>query len=187
MTFFLMAAVVVCAIGAWTDFRTGTIPNWLTLGSLAAGILGHFVRGYAYDGWTEGAVQAAHSLAGALVCVLVPGILYWRKAIGGGDVKLFAALGALCHPLGGLEAETYAFLAAALIAPARLAYKGVLFQTLGNTLALVVNPFRKKAARKELPPEMLTWFRLGPCIFLGTFSMLVAHWDVVQLGLGRAP
>ena len=51
--------------------------------------------------------------------------------------------------MDGLEAETYAFIAAALIAPAQLAYKGLLLETLGRSLALVVNPFRKPEKRKE--------------------------------------
>jgi prepilin peptidase CpaA len=116
------------------------------------------------------------SALGALLCILVPAFMYWRGAIGGGDLKLFAAIGALCHPMDGLEMETYAFIAAALIAPAKLAYSGQLFQTLGRSLALVTNPFRKAENRKEIPPEMMTWFRLGPAIFVGAAATVLLHW-----------
>ena len=116
------------------------------------------------------------SAVGALLCILVPAFMYWRGAIGGGDLKLFAAIGALCHPMDGLEMETYAFIAAALIAPAKLAYNGQLFQTLGRSLALVTNPFRKAENRKEIPPEMMTWFRLGPAIFVGAAATVLLHW-----------
>ena len=34
MIWFLVAAVLVTAVAAWTDWRTGKIPNWLTLGAL---------------------------------------------------------------------------------------------------------------------------------------------------------
>jgi prepilin peptidase CpaA len=80
--------------------------------------------------------------------------------------------------MAGLEVETYSFVAAALIAPAKLAFKGVLLKTLGRSLALVVNPFRKKEKRREIPPEVMTWFRLGPAIFLGAAATALVHWDL---------
>ena len=74
--------------------------------------------------------------------------------------------------------QTYAFIAAALIAPAKLAYKGVLLQTLGRSLALVVNPLRKPENRREISPELMTWFRLGPAIFVGAAVTVLLHWDL---------
>jgi prepilin peptidase CpaA len=176
MTYFLIAATVVAGIAALTDARNGHIPNWLTLGALATAIAGHFFAGIAFGhAMSAGLGELVRAIGGALVCSLVPGFFYWRGAIGGGDVKVFAALGALCQPMYGLEAETYAFIAAALIAPAQLAYKGVLLQTLGRSFALVANPLRKPENRTEIPAEMMTWFRLGPSIFLGTLMTLFMH------------
>jgi len=169
---------LVAAVAAITDFRTGHIPNWLTLAVLPAAIVAHAVRGFLYGGAQLGAIEAGMSLAGAAACALVPLMMFWKGAIGGGDVKLFAAIGALCHPMAGLEIEMYAFVAAAFIAPARLAYKGVLLRSLGNTLALAVNPFRPRDKRREVPEEMMTWFRLGPCILLGALGTLLAHWNL---------
>jgi hypothetical protein len=77
----------------------------------------------------------------------------------------------------GLEVETYAFVAAALIAPARLAYRGQLLQTLRRSLLLVVNPLRRADKREPIPEEMMTWFRLGPAIFLGAATTALLHWD----------
>jgi prepilin peptidase CpaA len=177
MLYFLIAAAAVAGVAAWTDAKTGHIPNWLTLGALGAALVAHFFAGIAFThSWRGGFTGLGASAAGAVVCALVPAFFYWRGAIGGGDIKLFAAIGALCHPMDGLEAETYAFIAAALIAPAQLAYKGLLFQTLGRSLALVVNPFRKAENRKETPPELMTWFRLGPSIFVGAAVMVLMHW-----------
>jgi prepilin peptidase CpaA len=102
--------------------------------------------------------------------------MYWKGAIGGGDLKLFAALGALCHPLIGLELEMYAFVAAALIAPAQLAYHGLLLRTLLRSLSLLTNPFRKPENRVDIPAEMMTWFRLGPAILVGAGATLLSHW-----------
>jgi prepilin peptidase CpaA len=173
--YFLVAATLVAAISAWTDIRTGHIPNWLTLPALVGGVLGHLVFGWYLDGWKMGLWEAASAVGGAVFCSIAPGIMFWRGAMGGGDLKLFAALGALCQPLIGIEAEMYAFVVAALVAPARLAYEGRLLAVLKNSLSLLLNPFRPKDARREVPPEMMTWFRLGPAVFVGTAATLVAH------------
>ena len=175
MFHFLAFATVLAAAAAWFDWRTGHIPNRLTLLGLVAAVLGHFVHGAMTGGLGAGVEQAAFAIGGALGCALVPLFMHRKGAMGGGDVKLFAALGAALHPLAGLEAETYAFVAAMLLAPAKLAWEGTLLRTLANTITLVVNPLRKKAQRKPLPKEMVTWFRLGPAVFLGTAATFVIH------------
>src|SRR5258705_10497718 len=115
------------------------------------------------------------ALTGAVLCSIAPALMFWKGAMGGGDLKLFAALGALCQPMIGIELEMYAFVVAALVAPARLAYEGRLFQVLKNTASLLLNPLRSRAARREVPPEMMTWCRLGPAVFVGAVAALVAH------------
>src|SRR3954471_1257372 len=98
MLHFLAFATLFAAIAAWFDWRTGHIPNWLTLLGLAVAILGHFVRGTVLDGPSAGVEHAGFAIGGALGCALVPMFMYWKRAMGGGDVKLFAALGAALHP-----------------------------------------------------------------------------------------
>jgi prepilin peptidase CpaA len=174
---FLVSAVVVAAVAAWFDFRTGHIPNWVTLGPLCLAPIAHFAL-QLFRATSSVAVQAAGvSVLGAAVCALVPLMLYRAGAIGGGDVKLLAAMGAIFRPLVGIEAEFYAFLAAALIAPARLAYEGKLMQVLGNTLTLALNPFRPKERRRQITPEMMTSIRFGPAIFLGAFAAAIVNWS----------
>jgi prepilin peptidase CpaA len=174
---FLIAALLVTAVAAWTDGKRGIIPNWLTLGALGAAFVWHFVAGLSFShSWGGGLRSLGASVLGALLCSAVPTFLYWKGAIGAGDLKLFAALGALCHPLVGVEMELYGFVAAALIAPARLAYDGRLLRTLGGSLALLVNPFRKPERRREIPAEAMTWFRMGPAIFIGAGTTLLMHW-----------
>ena len=174
---FLTAAVLVTAVAAWTDGKSGRIPNWLTFGALLVGLGWHFFAGIAFSHSLRGGLQAlGGSLLGAVLCAAVPALMYWKGAIGGGDLKLFAALGALCHPLIGLELEMYAFVAAALIAPAQLAYHGLLLRTLLRSLSLLTNPFRKPENRVEIPAEMMTWFRLGPAILVGAGATLLSHW-----------
>lgn len=170
---FIIAAIVVSAIAAVFDWRTGKIPDWLTLTVLLLAPIAHVVdasiTGQAFTNmpWYEG----LFSLFGALIAAAVPLILFRQNAIGGGDVKLFAALGALLQIEAGIEAELYAMIAAAIAAPAFLAYKGKLLSSLRNAGALLVNPVLPKDKRKTIEPETLTWFRLGPCVLVGTLAM----------------
>lgn len=185
MIYFLVAAAIIAAIAAAADLKTGEIPNWLTLGSLLLAPFVHFGNGLAHHAGGKGALyEGLSSIAGALICVFVPAILYRQDAIGGGDVKLLAVIGALLPPRSvhhsleflGLEAEMYSFFAAGLIAPAFLAYEGKLFRTIKNTALLAVNPLLPKKKRRQIEPSLLTWFRFGPAIFIGTGIATYLHW-----------
>ena len=173
---FLIAAAVMTALAAWTDARTGHIPNWITLVPLGVAPFAHALIAGVRVGATEALIAFAYSVVGAIVCALVPLLLYRVSAIGGGDVKLLAALGAVCMPMLGIEAELYGFVAAALIAPARLVYEGKLLATLGSSAHLVMNPLLPKAKRKDLDPASMTWFRMGPAILVGTLAAVFANW-----------
>lgn len=177
MMVFLISAAIVALAGAVIDFRTGHIPNGLTLGAWGAALAAHLAHG----GWQAGLAgalgESGRALFGSLACAAIPLLMYAKGGMGGGDVKLFAAIGAMVLPLAGLEAQTYTFVAALFLAPARLAYDGVLFRTLRNTLSILLNPLRREEARAPVPDELKTWFRLGPSIFLGVLATLVTHWE----------
>jgi prepilin peptidase CpaA len=97
---------------------------------------------------------------------------------------LLAAIGALLPPnrgpnglqFYGLEAEMYSFFAAGLIAPAFLAYEGKLFRTIKNTALLALNPLLPSKRRRQIEPTLLTWFRFGPAIFVGTALTAYLNW-----------
>ena len=177
MDYFLAFALVACALAALIDFKTGEIPNWLSLGSLAVAPFAHFLSALIKHGLYAGVQAAGFSVVGAVVCGLVPLFFWWKGAFGGGDVKMLTALGAICMPFIGVEAELYAFIAAAVFAPVRLAWDGKLLRTLGNTMTLVANPFLPKAKRREVEPEMMTWLRFGPAIFAGIAASAIGHWQ----------
>lgn len=81
------------------DLRRRSVPNWLT----AAGAAGALARA-AWSGWHGLAMAAAGAVVGFLV--LLP--FYGCGAMGGGDVKLMAAYGALLGPSGILLAAVFA-------------------------------------------------------------------------------
>ncbi|WP_181699729.1 A24 family peptidase [Chthonobacter albigriseus] len=79
-------AVACVAPAAWFDHRTGRIPNWLTYGSLGAGLV---------LGLTGGLVGLGGSVLGMLAASAVFVVAFAAGSCGGGDVKLMAALGAI--------------------------------------------------------------------------------------------
>ena len=173
---FLGAAVVVALAAAWFDSRTGHIPNWLTYGALAVGPFAHLFYTLAHTGRRLEALQElGYGALGAFVCAILPVALFRANALGGGDVKLFVALGALLQPLLGLEAELWSFCAAALIAPVRLAWDGKLFQTVANAAYLAINPFLPKERQRLLDRENVSWFRMGPAVLTGVAFTLYLH------------
>jgi prepilin peptidase CpaA len=86
----VVVAVIAASIGLVTDLRSRRIPNWLTASALVAGV--------GINLWVAGAEGASLALAGAAIgfALLIP--FYFVRAIGAGDVKLLAAMGALLGP-----------------------------------------------------------------------------------------
>lgn len=95
---------IVCGIAFYTDHTRLIIPNWLTMSGVVSGLFVHV----AASGW-QGLKQSFVGLCTALICVL---ILYWCRSIGAGDVKLFAAFGAI----GGWEISLYGLIYSLLAA-----------------------------------------------------------------------
>lgn len=167
------AAVLVGAVGAIWDARTGRIPNRLTLPVAALAVALHAAFG--------GLARGAESVIGLVVAGLAPWVLARAsdgRAIGGGDVKLFAALGALQGPLVGLEIELSACVLLGTFAMVRLAFDGKLLKVLTSALWLLVNPLLPARRRRPVVPEALTEMRMGPAIFAAVCYTSIAD----QLG-----
>lgn len=172
---FLLGAVVIASLAAYTDVRRGLIPNALTVGGMLAGTVGHLTYGWYLEGWRAGLAALATSAAGALLAAVVPALLFLKGSLGGGDVKLFAALGACCQPLLGIEVQLYSFILAAAFAPARLAYEGRLFHVIGQTCLALCQRVWPRGPRRELPSETRYWMRLGPAVLGGVLITLLEH------------
>jgi prepilin peptidase CpaA len=119
-------AVLVALLGAGvvTDLRRGMIYNWLTLPAAGLGVfLGCWQAGW-WGLWT--------ALAGVLVgggLLLLP---FMMGALGGGDVKLLAAVGALAGPAFALKVAVYACLVGGLWALLVMLAKGRLLEGMAN-------------------------------------------------------
>ena len=109
------------AHAVWTDVRWRRISNWMTYAVAAVGLVAHAVSGGA-----AGLATSASGLALAVALLVVPCRL---GAMGMGDLKLLAAIGALEGPRFVLGALLYAALAGGALAAAilirRAAQRGV--------------------------------------------------------------
>jgi len=163
-----VCVALACAMtlaSAWTDARTGRIPNWLTLPALPLGL----GLGAIEDGWF-GFGSAA---LGALLCFGVPYALFRSSqgtAIGGGDVKLFAGLGALLGPRAGLEVELASLVLLATFALLALTWRGQLLAMLRRTFWLAINWALPQRHRRQLEPELMLTMRMGPAICVATWG-----------------
>ena len=176
----MSALVVYTLVVGVIDARTGHIPNRLLLVGLVAGVGLHASTYFVLRAGQPLAQTLTASflsvLAGLLLCAAVPLLLFRLNAMGGGDVKLLAVIGASMGPFVGMEIELYAFVLLALFAPARLAYQGQLLRSLGNSAALLVNPLLPKARRREIPRELLTALPFGPAVFVAALLVAFLHW-----------
>ena len=155
-------ALGVAATAASFDLRRGEIPNWLTLPPL---VVSPFVYGLAF-----GNEYAMHSLAAASLSALVPYLMFCRGAMGGGDVKLFGALGAITgfDLRVGIEIELWALLVALVVACGALAWNGTLLRTLGNALRHAFDPLLPRAWRRQRRKALSARIRMGGPIFAAT-------------------
>jgi prepilin peptidase CpaA len=170
-----VVALGVTAAGAAVDYRTGHIPNGLTYPALLVSPFAWAGLELARGGSAAGAGTAfLASVGGAFVCGLFPAYQFSRRQLGGGDVKLFAALGAMLGPVMGLHAQFFAMLFAALWVPATWAWRGIFWKTVGEALQCIPRVVaRRTAAAAATPSAFASKIRLGPAILAGAFCAVV--------------
>ena len=144
-------------LAAAIDLRTRRVPNPLTA-TLAA--LGLAFAACGISGITIGGALTGLALGFAL---MLPGYLF--GATGAGDVKLFAAAGALMGPAPIIIAFIYTAIAGGAMALAIAAGRGRLQRTLGRTAQLVASG-GSNAALIEAPIEN-NRFPYAPAIAVG--------------------
>ncbi|HWB84094.1 MAG TPA: A24 family peptidase [Bryobacteraceae bacterium] len=101
-------AIVLGTVAVVDDLRRCTISNWATAAGVAAGLMWH--------GWMAGTTGVMLALLGTIVGFGVFLVFYLAGGMGGGDLKLMAAFGALLGPRLILAASVLAAIAGGLIA-----------------------------------------------------------------------
>lgn len=126
---FLIGAVLVAFLGGISDVRSARIPNSLTYSSLLVALLLRFaILGWA--GFRSGAV-------GMLVAAFVFCLLFVVGAMGGGDVKLMASVGAWAGNDHVIPVLVAASLAGGLLAVIYILFGQGLRQTSWNLFDLI--------------------------------------------------
>jgi prepilin peptidase CpaA len=127
----LAPLLVMMFVAAWIDLRERRIPNWLTLLLM--------VTGLTHGVFASGSHGLMWSALGLLAGAAIPFVLFAIGAMGGGDVKLMAGVGAwvgagpvllvlVCEKVIGLG-----------IVLAQALYEGRLVALLSNSAVVAVN------------------------------------------------
>ncbi len=148
-------------ISAYTEIKSRRIPNWLTLGTLLTALASSFIVG--------GSTMFKFSLIGFLVgtAAFLPFCL--AGVLGGGDLKLMAAVGAIVGYPTVFWALYYTVLAGGLIALAYAIWNGVFFSTLSELFKILTG--RKKRNSQGL--KKVPTVPYGIAIALGTLWALL--------------
>jgi prepilin peptidase CpaA len=107
---FYLVLVGITAVAAYIDLRRAVVPKWLTVTTLVLGLVCNVVRGawlgseglgvwrLATGPWLGALDGLLFGLAGAAVAFGLFFVLWILGTCGGGDVKLFTALGGWLGP-----------------------------------------------------------------------------------------
>jgi prepilin peptidase CpaA len=124
MTISTLCALAIGCAACVTDIHSRRIPNWLTFGAAAAALVFHTV--------TRGGGGFVFATTGWFVGALIMFLPFALRGLGGGDVKLVAALGAWLGPANALWVGLYAGVAGFVMSLVVAAYSGYLRTALRN-------------------------------------------------------
>jgi prepilin peptidase CpaA len=171
----LLALVLIAAV---FDFLYRRIPNWLVLTGFIAGVTLRIVLG----GW-QGLGEAAGGFAFAFAVYL---IFYALRAMGAGDVKLMAAVGAIAGPVNWFSIFILTSITGGLLAVILLLTRGGLHRAMKNVVVIVGELAQGRAPHRAEPaldvanrsavtlPHGIT-IALGTCLFLGLLYLQPAR------------
>ena len=133
-TYGLLMAAPVLGLLVWAaleDLRSRRIPNWLTFSLVLSGIVQSFTHG--------GFTTPGMSLAGFAVGFALPFVLFVLGALGGGDVKLLAGIGAWFGPGVAFRVFLLAAVIGAVMVIAQALAQGRTRVLLRNTAVVAIN------------------------------------------------
>ena len=119
------------------DLRSRRVPNWLSFSAT--------VMALALNVSIHGAMGLIHCVFGltmALVVLLGPFVL---GGLGGGDVKMMGAIGALLGPALTIQALAIGFVIGGLITLVHLAYLGKTAEVAGRTARMVASAITQRS------------------------------------------
>lgn len=153
---------MVLVVASGIDLCTRRVPNWLAIPFLVAGLVVQSISGRLPG--------AGHSLAGITMACLLFGIPCFIGAMGLGDLKLAAGVGAWIGPAQFVTASVFTALAGAVLAVGWALWHGSLGASLDSTGDLVTHwrPHRQEAKRKLGEGTAAAVIPYAPAIAIGT-------------------
>ena len=136
----LCLIVIPCGI---FDYRSRRVPNWLTVPGICLGVGLNTFRAQTAGLWI--------SLEGLGLALAIYGSLYLLRALGAGDVKLMAAVGAVVGPGHWLRIFILTALCGGVVALVLIVVRGRFRHTLSNTGVVLASLSRGQAPHKESP------------------------------------
>jgi prepilin peptidase CpaA len=127
----LLPMLALLGWAAVQDLRTRRIRNWLTLSLAFSGLLVSFVP--------HGGISPMQALLGLLVGFAIPFVLFALGALGGGDVKLLAGIGAWIGPGDVFRVFVVAAIVGLFIVLIQCTAQGKLFALFRNSAVLAMN------------------------------------------------
>jgi prepilin peptidase CpaA len=168
--------LLLLLIAAWQDIRHYRIPNALVFPGAIIGVLLHTLLPQELGGL--GILTALAGL-GVGLAVLLP--LYLLRAMGAGDIKLMAMIGAFVGPTSMLNVTLYILLAGGVLAIGVILLRGKLAKLIDNFKIMLLMRLAGSSTA-SLPttgmlPESAGKLPYGVAIAAGTLVYLVKiHW-----------
>jgi prepilin peptidase CpaA len=157
--------VLVIVMAATTDLRYRRIPNWLVLIALALSLT----------------LKIASGEVGAWVGGLLVGFgafipLYALRAMGAGDVKLMAVVGAFLGPMPASGAVVATLLAGGVLSIVVALANGSLRRAIENVrfmlTNLIINGIQRAGSGIDVPPDSAGSVPYGAAIAAGTLATI---------------
>jgi len=170
-------AFVLLVLCAYWDLRFRKIPNWATLPGTALGLGMNGI----FLGWQGLKVSGLGLLVGfgALVVLFALG---W---MGGGDVKLMAAVGALKGYPFIVSALFYSLIVGVVIGVAMLIWNRKALRTFKNLFFVIGSRFTKLVPRQDVDRSEAQKIPFGLAIVFGTLWAMIAGyaWSPLRFAL----
>lgn len=166
MTTLQMLILIACGIGAITDLRTSRIPNALTMLTAVLAIALHVPAGFS---------SVAIALLSLLAVALLGFALFSFRLIGGGDIKLMAAVAAAASFPGCLTFILYTMLAGGVLAIVVALRRGSLRATFYNASSTLAYPALYYRSAGFLMPSAGVKMPYGVAIFAGAFALVASQ------------
>ncbi|UVT20572.1 MAG: prepilin peptidase [Nitrospira sp.] len=164
LSIIILLLVTVLGTAIVTDLRSSRIPNWLTFPAMGLGIL--------IQAWIGGLTGALSSLAGLGLGTGLFFLLYLSKALGAGDVKLMAAIGAMLGPSAVLSVVALSMMVGGVYALGAMGYQWGLTATSRKLACATYGTVMTGGATGVRELQLPFKLRYGLAIAVGTLLFL---------------